>query len=47
MRAPIELPIVGDVDEATATLLVVATFCALPPRAATDQGERPIRPLRR
>jgi zinc protease len=37
-QAPVELTIVGDVDEATATQLVAATFGALPPRAAPDKA---------
>ena len=37
-QAPVELTIVGDIDEATATRLVAATFGALPSRPTTDRA---------
>ena len=37
-EAPVELTIVGDIDEASATRLVAATFGALPPRTAADRA---------
>lgn len=44
--SPIEVTIVGDVDEAAATGLVAATFGALPPRAAASRKRSDIQALR-
>ncbi|QNA84445.1 insulinase family protein [Sphingomonas sp. So64.6b] len=37
-EAPIELTLVGDIDEATAIRMVAKTIGALPPRSATDRA---------
>jgi zinc protease len=46
IAAPVELTIVGDVDEATATQLVARTLGALPPRPARDGARADARFLR-